>query len=372
MRTTAKLDQWVRAGHRCFVEAEVIGWSNGAVRPILAELEVLGGSVRVDRWADHRRSLDLTIAASSPLLPLTSSSPVAPYGNELRVRMGVWDPTATGGRQMVDLGVFGIESAEPRDAGGRVAVSLRGVDRSKRIARAGFTRTWGTEAGETYTDAIMRILDWAYPGVPRSVMTDPRACPRLLWEPTRANPWQATLELARGMAAEALVDIDGQVIVRSLADAATVPVWSFVDGTDNTAVEISTPMEAEGGFNGVVVFGESVGDAPVVAVRWDDSPVSPTNYLGGYGKRPKYIQSSAVKDQATADALADAEMARMVGVSELLSLTAITHPGLDAGDIISVTHPRAGQVDSRWIIDSLEIPLRPDELMSVTARKWTP
>ena len=370
MRSTARLDQWIRSGHRVTSRAELLRWSASADRPLIGTFDVLDGRIRIDRQAQQRRTLELTAIIDNPdWHPARPGSPIAPYGNEIRIRSGIFDPTATGGDERITAGVFGIESAVVVDAGSSLTVRITGADRSRRIARSGFEAPWSTTPGETFSGAIERLIGYAAPGTPISVPNNAGTAPRLVWEVSRANPWTAIQELAQGLGLDAVIDPDGQLVVAGTSSSG-VSAWSFAEGPRNTAVSIEASLSAEEGFNGVVVTGEASGHSPVRAVRWDDIAGSPTHYLGPYGRRPKYVTTNSVTSQGAADSLAATELAKLLGATEKISLSAIPHPGLDVGDVVDVTRSRADQAGSKWVIDSIDLPLGHGQEMSIAGRRW--
>src|SRR6185369_8938102 len=79
------------------VEADVYYVGN-----FIATLPLSAGSVTIDRTAHIRRTCTVTVASPS-FIPLFAASALAPYGTELRIKMGIKYPS--GAVEMVPLGV---------------------------------------------------------------------------------------------------------------------------------------------------------------------------------------------------------------------------------------------------------------------------
>lgn len=343
---------------------------------IVTELELVSGSVTVDRTADIRRRASITIIDEMNVLtPITTQSALAPFGSVLKLYRGVKYTTGprSGSTEVVPLFTGRLADAVVTDTtGGTPTISIDAYDLSRTISRDKFTTPYNIAAGTNVITAIQAIIartidDPQYDAVSSSTTT----AAAFVYD-TSDDPWQVCELLAAAAGCEIYFTATGNIRIAPPVDVdhLPAPVFTYVEGEQNTMIELDVQFTDDPGYNGVVVIGQAAGDgtAPVRSVQWDTDPTSPTYHLGPYGEVPMIVDNAAVTTQADADAAALAQLNLVLGFSTQLSTTAMVNPALDANDVIAVTRIRSG-IDSSFALDGLTIPLEPSATSSLNLRQ---
>jgi hypothetical protein len=338
---------------------EVTVW-NGTTR--LATLDVADGTI-TDKLGDAiRRHLDITLTVDSvgTLIPRTRSDLLQPLGNEIRVRYGV---TIDGTTVWADQGVYGIEKPSSADDG-NLTSKLTGVDRAASIQARRWVDPFTIANATNSAIAIKNILNDRRPGLAYNLAATTYTTPTTVLGVERDNdPWKDAQDIATSAGMLLSFDPAGTVVLEPELDPATVaPQWEFIEGPDCTMTSVSRTLDAEKTRNGVVVVGEGSGvTTPVRGEAWDTDPTSPTYYLGPFGKRPFFLSSPLIKTQGQADAVAAAQLPKVLSVGETVELTARANPFLRAGQVVEVQRGRAG-VSGKFLVDSVTLPLDVGEM----------
>lgn len=336
---------------------------NGIV--IASGLEVTGGDVAVDATAAVRRHCGLTLVDPTGQFTPAGSTPsrLSPYGNEVKLYRGI------DGLDSIPLGVFRIANPVLEDSGARRRWTITGYDRSRTVSRSRFTDAYVVASGTNYVSAIESLIDSILPGLAYRAVSTGYSTPQLVFD-AESDPWQAALTMAASIGFEVYFDPDGACVIQPEPDPTTANVaWRFAEGATATLLSASRNFDDDPGYNGVVVFGETPDNtSPVRAESWDNNPSSPTYYLGGYGKRPTFIRSTYVTTTAQAQDAADANVRRLLGVTEQVQMSAIPHPALEAGDVVGVTRAAVG-LDDVFAVESFSMPLSYEQPMQVTMRR---
>lgn len=359
----------LRGPHQLAVRAVAYPPAGGTV-----DLPILDGSVTIDRTADQRRRLDLTIAPKYPaghefegedVYPATTSGAVNVYGTEVKVYRGI--EFAGGAAEYAALGVFRVEDAQRDLPGG--AVQITGWDRSKQVADERFLKPRKCSAQDA-TTLIQTLISEVYPAATFADSTgDSTNIPKHVVDRDR---WAECQRLAQVIGAEVFPDADGGWVIQDVPDPASAsPVWAVDAGEGGVLVSISDSVTREGAPSVVVAIGESKdgNQAPVHSVLphgYDDDATSPTYYLGSYGTVPRFYSSPHIKTQAQANRVADAQLADHVGVTRSISFQAVPNPALEAGDAVTVTRPDG--TSEIHLLDVVTISLGPGGAMSAETR----
>lgn len=316
-------------------------------------LPIEDGTMTSDRTADNRRQLDLTVSDPS-LYPLLPTDPLAPYGTEIIVKRGLTFANAS--TELLQLGIFRIESCERQIPGGGVQVT--GYDRSRQVSDSRFEKPRKLAAQLAVT-LIELLISEVYPlAVFDDVSGDATTIPKHVVQQDR---WGEIKRVAQVIGCEVFVKADGVWRIQPVPDPSTaLTVWSVDAGETGVLISADDVVTREGAPNIFVAIGESVSGntAPFTSQTphgYDNTPTSPTYYLGAYGRVPVYYQSPHIRTQAQANKVADALLSDHLGASRTINFNTIPNPALLAGDAVTIVRPDGST--ELHIIDALTIPL---------------
>jgi hypothetical protein len=327
------------------------------------DVDIDDGSVIVDRTADHRRQLSLTLS-NALLYPQTPVDPVAPYGAEVVVKLGIRQ--ANGSQVLVQLGVFRIEDASRDTPGG--GVTITGWDRSRQLLDERFLAPRKFAATQAVT-LIQQLITEVYPDAVFIVTTaDTTMIPKHVVDRDR---WAEVQRLAQVIGCEVYPDEQGRWVIQDVPNPATAQVvWTVDAGENGVLIQLTDTVSREGAPNIVVVNGEPKdGSTPVKSALphgYDTDITSPTYYLGAYGEVPRFYTSPHITTQAQANRVADALLSDHIGLARTISFGIVPNPALEAGDLITVRRPDG--TAEQHIIDMLEVPLSPSGVMTGETR----
>lgn len=365
--------------HPVFVRAELL--LDGAVEE--SALRVLpGGSVTVDYNATSRRSLNLTLVdTSGTLLPRNPGDLLTPYGTEIRLWYGVGAYPRTlladtlakyvvsEDQEWVSIATCRISAVDVADDGS-ATIAVEAFDRARTIARNLFTAPYIIGAGTNYVTAISAMVQDRLPDVDMDLVSGVDDTTPLIVIDPESDPWGEITKMATTIGCDAYFNSDGTFVLAQVPDAAEEDIdWTYREGRDSTLISTSRRMDDDPGYNGVVLTAESTTlPAPLRSEVWDMNPNSPTYADGRYGRVPKFMTSPYPTTQAQADAFANAELQRLVGGTEQITLATVPHPLHEPGDCVYVQRAASG-VDQVALVDSFTIPIGVTEAMQVSLRR---
>lgn len=362
----------IKHSHTSYSYADVITATGQTTR-----LTITGGGVTVDRTAANRRRASITAIDPLGLLtPLSSVSPLAPYGSTMKIYRGVKYVSGklAGTTEVVPLGTFRISTATAAETDtGTPEIAIDAYDLSRTVGRQTFTEPYTITSGTNIVTAIKAIIARAVDDVIYDQFTSTVTTTADQTYDTSDNPWDVVGVLAQAIGCEVYFTALNHVKIAPPIDVdhLPAPVWTFEEGNGCTMLELDVDFTDDPGYNGVVVIGQSTGDAttaPVRSVQWDDNPSSPTYYLGPYGQVPQVVQLNNIATQADADAAAKAQLNLVLGFLNQLSVSSTVNPALDADDVVAVKSAKSGINDS-YAIDALTIPLEAGGTMGLTLRQ---
>ncbi len=327
-------------------------------------VDVNDGAVTIDRTADQRRRLDLTLADPA-LYPESPLDVVNVYGSEVTVWRGV--SYATGATELASLGVFRIQDVS-RSVPDQT-VSLTGWDRSMQCVDFRFRvpRKFGSLLA---TDLIQGLITEVYPDAAFTITTaDATTIPKHHVDRDR---WAEIQRVAQVIGCEVFADENGDWVIQDIPDPTTAtPVWQVDAGPGGVMVGTQDTVTRDGVPSVVIAIGETVSgnNSPIVSAGphgYDNDPLSPTYYLGAYGIVPRFYSSPHIRTQAQANRVADSQLADHKGVTRTISFDAIVNPALDAGDAVTIIHPDG--LTELHLVDALTIPLAPSGVMTGETR----
>lgn len=359
----------VAAGNSLATRVDLL--RSGQAIPAFQDLAVSDGTVTIDRTAQVRGRCSLTIVGDD-LIPVRSSDPLNPYGNELRIWRGV---QLASGDQLVSLGVFGIQGFEVTDPGR--AVRIDGLDRSQRIREAVFHDVYVVGAGQDYATQIVNLIVDGYPGVPTRV--DPLTAyltPQLVFDNLEeGGRLEAAQKMATSIGAEVYPDGDGTIVLRAEPSTQGLPTWTVTDGDGGVIVAGSATASGtrDGIYNAVIATSSNPSaDAGIRGFAADTDPNSPTWYgtgsvEGTFGRKEKRYSSPFIANQQQADAAAFGVLQQVKGSARSIKFAIAPNPALEPGDVITVRRQALG-IDDDIIIDSVQIGLGAGDGMQISGR----
>lgn len=317
------------------------------------EVPIVDGRVSFDSKASVRRSCDVTLYGDIPLVP---SDPLAPAGSNLHIYRGARDWT---GEDFFEAqGVYAFEASSVRRSDRLVRVT--GYDFSKLAQDARWESLYsiakGTNSGTAISTALETRLspsNWKDP----NFLATTRTTPDITWGEERDNdPWADLSALAASIGMDLFFDKTGTATLDNVPDPATGTVaWNFTVGTEPTLLTTSKELYGRP-YNVVVARGEPPDDSVPVEATAEDNDQNSSSYVGLY-RRPYFMTSPFITTVEQAQDAADAQLLRLIGMGEVVGISCVPIPTLDAGSIISATDPDIG-VDARYVIDRYELPLR--------------
>ena len=356
----------IRTTHVAPVSVEV--WDT-RINAQIATLQPIGGEVTVDSRRAIRRQCSLEfVDEDGTLTPANYDAVLAPFNRELRIFRGV--RLADGTDEMVPLGVFIITSVNVEDRIDGIKISVEGSDRSLRIARAKWSdnRFW-IDSGTAKETAIRNILIDRWSSVqtafPATGQTTTILYPTL---DQNSDPWRKAQEIAQSAAMDLYFDELGICRMRPIPDPDTgTPIITYADGEEAVLISLSKNLSTDESANGVIYTGEGTNLAiGIIGSAWDMNPASPT-YRPVYGDQPVFLSSPTILTTAEAQAAAEAELRKRIGATEKISWGQIVNPAHDVFDLIAIER-EPSKVDAVLMVDSLSIPLKPDDAMNAVAR----
>lgn len=354
----------LRGPHRIAVKVQVASSQSGPWTDVTGR--VSAGSVTIDRGADTRRSLSMSIAGF--FTPTEPATMLDPYGKFLKVSRGIYLPGGT--VEYVPLGIFRIyETTIDKDSVEITAYS-REVDLRDSRFPLPYQVTTATSLHTTITNVIQNAISGATVNF-ASGLSNPTV-QRALFEKDRM---EALDELVYATGGELSCDVDGNFVIRPPADPSDPPVWTVDAGRTGVLVEYTKTFSREGVYNGVVVSNANPANpmttatntaAPIVVLVVDSDTSSPTYWGGPFGKIPRFYTSSFISTRAQALSAGRAILAKEKGLSTKIDFSAIANPALDVDDVVEVVYPDGSS--ENHLIDQLTIGLTPEGGMTAATR----
>lgn len=326
-------------------------------------LPLAGGSVSVDSTSMVRRTATITV--DPRFWPASPNDLLAPYGSYCVVEYGI--ALRSGGIEWVPL-ILGYldKAARSRPLPSDLTVSL--VDRSARVAEDRFDAPTQTVSGATVVTEIRRLIqDSLGIGVTVTDLTGSGQVAAVI--DIERERWKDGVEkLAESIGAEVFFRADGVGIIRATPTLDDPEVWEIRTGQAGTIISTNDVLSREGVYNRVVASGQrSDGTAPVYAVVSDTDPLSPTQYGGAFGKKPRFYSSALLTTIPQCTTAATSLLARVKGSGANVEFTSLVNPALEPGDIVLAVDDDAGTA-TKHILDKVEIPLGPDGTQALVTR----
>jgi len=329
----------------CRVES----WRGGQL--LASEIPVISGTLLGDRSLQVPEQVSLTVPVEADGVrwdPLAEDDPLACYGQQLRISVGLmvrrkmyWVPRAP----MVVTGT-------QRDGD---TVTVTAASLLHLVAEARLVTPLQPKAGDTLKKLARRLVE---PGLPVRFDDDlvDRAVPTstLQWDDDRIG---ALYELAAAWPAELSVHRDGYLLFTPPAQPSDV--WSADVRED--MVRVTAAQARDGGVNCVVARGTAADGTQVQGVAYDTASTSPTRYMGPFSPYPVplFFDSPLLTTTAQCQAAARTVLARRRrAVARSVTQDMKPWPGHELGDLVLARDDRVG--DLVVTIETMTMPLTPD------------
>lgn len=331
-----------------------------------------GSAVTEDSTSQVRRTYATTIATTD-LTPGAAQSLLAPYGTEVQVSRGI--QFGDGTREWVPQGRFLITDASVSETGadGQSGVSITCESRARYVQDARFAHPRGPNTTLTVPQEIASLVaDACPPNVPPLndlTGSSTRVIRGTVYDVT--DRAAAIDKLATSIGAEFLFDRIGVPTLRPLPDLTQTPVWTVNAGSNGVLVAVDTAISRGSVYNAVAASGQaSDGSLSCWAIATDSNPASPTFWGGPFGYKPAYYGSPYLRTTAQCQAIANKLLPKYAGAGWTITLSAVPHPGLDAGDTIWVSLPD-GRVQ-RHLIETVTVPMDYSGVQDLTTKSTDP
>lgn len=358
----------ITGSHRLVFEARVLESFQTGDDPDGTEIMLNDGEVAFDSSTQKIYSTcDVETFESDgqlgpSLWPRGRSRLLAPFGNELFIRIGVdlggagvlWQP----------LGYFVIEQVRMRV---EATIRVTGSDRMLPVDTSDLVspRVYGpaTTVSRVFDDLVKEIL----PEATILFDDDTGDAPlgrEIIAERSRLDP---LIELVDAYGKVMFWDELGFLRVEDPPDPDVV-VWDVRSGSGGVLVEPTRDLSRKGIFNAVVVEGEG-GDTqdPVRAIAYDNDPTSPTRYGGPLGRIPMFFTTPLVTTYPQAANAAAALLRQSIGAPYNMDLNVITNAQLRPRQAIRVTQ-QDGNRDI-MVVEQVTIPLDAEQSMSARMKE---
>ncbi|MFE0470463.1 DUF5047 domain-containing protein [Streptomyces sp. NPDC058947] len=300
----------------------------------VVDLEHTGGSVTVDRSQAIRRTCTVT-GADPTLIPRTPTDQLTTYGARLRISRGI-DYGDGSQPELVPLGVFRLDTVDGDVNEG--PVTLQGKDLSAVVADDKFTEPY--KVAGTVVGAVTALIQRSIPDADVISLVDDTPIGSRVFD-IEGDPWAGAQEIAAAAGAEVYPNADGVFVIAALPNLLTTPpVWAIEATEGGVYIAANRAMTLDGVNNGVLARGENTSEniPPVSYLAIDDDPTSPTYWDGPFGRRPKFISSSAYTTLNACAQAANAELAKTKAPNASGDITSLPNAALEPGDVLRVTH----------------------------------
>ena len=294
---------------------------------LLASLPIIQDSVRVTDEADVKvpGAVELSIPDTPEWRPVLPSSPLARFGQRLRLRVDVNGTS-------VPMGWFRLTAAVP-SAG---VVAVRGVGLLTEVERSRFT--WRHDVvGMSVDAACKHIVGGA---LPVSVALTGAPMGLRVWE-AQTSRLEALLEVLDARAGRAYID-DSATLVIAPAWTSATPVATIADGVGGSLVDLGPIPEDRDPFNGYVVSTVPEGDDAPMVESWS-VPSGPMRWGGPYGYNPGFLSSPLLPaDRGALAHVAETMTRRQMRSAMAVDFVTPLDPRLQVGDAVTIRCARYG------------------------------
>lgn len=354
--------------HRHYVRVEV--WSGTGVLlnsfiPAHQEGDPEGGLVFYDgnltASLGSRVARNVMLSIPMDLYPIEPTDLLAPFGNELRIFLGV---TLGDGSDEYTWQVFRgrIRDVEVNSDGNCTVLAS---DRSADVADVNFVSPQNSQPGNTVYAEWLRLIADAVPDATFGASdTFTKTVEALTWDFNRAS---ALDEMARSVGAVWYPLANGDFVLRRFPWAvSSPPVVTLTDEPGGTVNGWRVRRSRDSIFNVVTVSGERLnGDAPVFATASDNTVGSPTSVTGNFGVRSRVERLQTPSTQGGALGTAESLLRTYIAPIEEWTLVVVPDAALELGDVLRLL---VNGRDVIQVVTGFSLPLGLGSDMSISTR----
>lgn len=336
---------------------------NGVAGGALVPVE---GRLRSDARSWPRT--ELTVTLPTDVTPSTTTTPLSPYGDRVRVDVEV---IAGGESHEFTVGTFDVHTADINRPQGTIDVSA--VSSEARVNEDRYTDKTATPAGTSSSvvvGIVSRTLGASLP-VTIAVTSDPVLAAGAF--PLDGDVWPTVEAIADAAGWDVYFDADGALVLRDTPRKGT-PTTTLTTGDGGTLTGYTS--RRQWAYNRVgIVYEENAGAAPARRVGlWEDTdPNSATRVDGPYGRHTRRdvvpVDPGKLPTQAAADAAALDVARRAAAPFRSLELRAIPAPWVEPGDTVRVA--MLGGLVEDHVVESIEWPLSLLDVATLTTQDAT-
>lgn len=330
----------------------------------------IGGSVKADKTASIRRTLDLQLADPlSEIIPKSLDDPLTIFGPMIKCWRGVY--FADGTFEQAPLGVFGIGAIAIGNGANGYSLDVTGYDLSRRISRSRITTTITLDAiDQDVSAALASFIGTVYPRVPIRAVASGFSTGDLGLKVCQPgdDPWQTAVDFGAQASVEIFIDVSGTCVIQpEIHLAGSAPDWSAETGTN--LLSIQRTLDDSDTYNDIYVTQDNpaVNYYPSKARAFDNSPNSPTYINGSYGDVVLKINNPFTNNDAAAKAYAQTQLGLHLGMTDAVSFDCLVNAAADIDDTAYLFDPYT-EVANKYLVDTLVIPLDCGTPMSATAK----
>lgn len=352
----ANYRQALSTPHEPYLLVEVL---NGSQQVIESDLVYLSGSVSASLTS--RISRTCTITLTEDFYPYEPTDPLAPYGNIIRAWRGIQFADGTRYRWVVFIGRIQETSL---NADGTCTV--RAADFAADVIENKFVTPQNSQANSLVSSEVRRLISDAFaPALFDTFQITDLFVRPLTWQLDRG---QALEELATSVSAFWYPLANGVFTMRQYPwTVAAAPIVRYSDGDDGSVITSTANRNRADVFNVLTVTGERLnGDEPVYATARDNNPASITYAGDNFGIRSQLLRLQTLADQGSAQAAANNNLRRLVGLVDTWQWDMIPDAALELGDVVGLD--MRGRSDIVQVVDSFNIPLDLSGPMRVNGR----
>jgi hypothetical protein len=336
-------------------------------------MKVVELSVSVDETRTVRGNARCVIAVppeAAHLVPSSGSGILSPISGATFVVSAGFVLPSTGRAELVPCGRYDIEDCTITETAAGVRIELAGEDLTGRLNVADLTEPFVGIMGSIKLDIATLLIQPALPNI--SIVTVPsgETSGWVILDVT-ANRLTEITKVLTSMGYVAFMDPDGFTIHLEPRPTVTdTPAWFFDEDSIRVITSLANNLARRRVYNGVVASGENVASdlPPVRASAWVTDPTDPTHYDPGppvrtnIGPRPYFETSPYIVTTEQAQNAANAQLVRLRGLLQQVTLRVGINPAANVGDVIVVARPGVGVV-GHYVIQALSFDLaKPDQM----------
>lgn len=353
---SAAASQVLRTSHQMNRRVTAFTVAQGAL-PIRG---IAGGSISCDAKSAIRRTLSMQVA-DPRLFPAAATDPLSEVASDLGVEYGVVIPGV--GTEWLQVFRGPIQDVEGKLVRVKPDLQVSGLQvtassRAQRIVDNRLTAPIQTRAGAAVAE-ITRLIGIGDPTAEVVDVTGGSTATVGSVEVDKDLWGDGIQKLAA--AAGLVVDTDpwGRYRIKNVPTLDDPAVWRIDAGEGGVLIEAGLKRSRSSVYNAVQASSgdQNNGAASVSALVVDDDPASPTYWGGPFGQKVRFYTNPALTTVDQCQRAARGLLAKLRGLSRQVSLTAVTNPALEEGDVIEVDLGD-GRLE-RHIVDSFPIDLSP-------------